>query len=83
MERQPNKREKIFDNPYIEGHKIIVKAPEHCCLFCLHCKDILYDLHGPYLMSCELHNNTMECGGAFGNCKDFIDEEGGQHDSNL
>ena len=83
MERQPNKREKIFDNPYIEGHKIIVRAPEHCCLFCYHCKDILYDLHGPYLMSCELHYNTMECGGAFGNCKDFIDEEGGQHDCNL
>ena len=83
MERQPNKREKIFDNPLMEGHKIIVRAPEHCCLFCNHCTDIYYDHGGPYLMICDIYDNTLECGGAFGNCKDFIEEEGAKNDSNL
>ena len=58
------------------GPGITVKAPDRACLFCDHCRDILWDYsHGPYLIFCDRHEDVTEEEGPQGNCPDFLEEE--------
>lgn len=61
---------RVYDT-YI-GLSFNVKA-DKCCVFCKHCIDVVFDYNGPYLILCELGNNTSTHN-ADNKCIDF--EEG-------
>lgn len=61
---------KLFEFQHDEKTVLACKAPEKCCLFCVHMAQFWYTIEdGIYLTECN--QNHDNCAGLKGNCKHF------------
>ena len=58
-----------FEIKTYECPSFICEAPVKSCFFCKHMEDILYDIHGPWLVTCEYKDK--DAGNGQGCCELF------------